>query len=130
MERNQPSYIFQQGKWLSRETSHFVFYYRAGSHTETIIDSICRQQENNYTEICESLHKRNPDYKITFFIFPSLKEKVAITHQAGYTHSIGDYNAVYYIDSDTLSNVLGKHEVTHLLMQKFYGLGPTVSSNG
>jgi hypothetical protein len=121
MARNSPNYVLNQGEWNSRSTNHFVFYFRPGSRTERQINIIADRQENNYKEILGLLQASDPDCKIRVFIFPTLEDKIHITSSWAYAHTIGDYHTVYCIDRDTIRNVVGRREVTHLLLGEVWG---------
>ena len=121
MERNKPNTILSGGDWKKYSSEHYNYYYRPDSRTVVWIDSIARKQESNLRELNSFFSVNDNQIKIHFFIFPSLWAKIAITSEKAYAHCIPEYDAVYYIDGDTISNVLGKHEVTHLVIRKYLG---------
>jgi len=119
--RNSPPHILKQGEWNTRSTEHFLYYFRPGSRTEQHIDTIMDRQERNYAEVLELLQTNDPDLQIKVFIFPTLESKIRITSSRAYAHTVADYNTVYCIDRDTIRNVFGKLEITHLLLGKVWG---------
>ncbi len=121
MARNSPDYVLKQGEWNTRSTEHFEFYFRPGSRSEKQIDTIVEGQERNYAEILQLLDASDPKLKIKTFIFPSLEDKTRITASSVYAHAVYPHNTVYCIDSDTIRNVIGKHEVTHLIVSAVWG---------
>lgn len=125
IERNRPEIILQDGDWLSYHTKHFDFYYRPGSKSEGRIALIANRQENNYLEILNQLHLHDHNFRAIHFIFSSFEEYDDITDagQFGNGHEIGDFNAIYSVDGYSLSNIMGKHELTHFIVDKFFGPG-------
>ena len=103
-------------------SKHYDFYYRPDSKTVLWIDSIASKQESNLRELNNFLNVKDKQIKIHFFIFPNLSDKIDITKDKAYAHCVPEYDAVYYIDGDTINNVLGKHEITHLVIRKYFGV--------
>lgn len=122
MELNKPSYILSIGKWQTYSSQHFNFYYRLDSKSASWIDSISVVQESNLHKLSKFLNREDIETKIQFFIFPSLTEKATITGEKARAHTVPVYDAVYYIDSDTINNVLGQHEIGHYLLRKYFGV--------
>jgi len=121
--RNTPDFTLKQGEWNSRSTEHFEFYFRPGSRSEEQIDNIMNGQERNYTEILQLLNAGDPKLKIKTFIFQTLEDKVRVTGSSAYAyaHVIYPHRTVYCVDSDTIKNAIGKHEVTHLIVMEVWG---------
>lgn len=125
VERNRPEKILQEGDWLSYHTKHFDFYYRPGSKSEGRIKLIANRQENNYLDILNQMHLHDHNFRAIYFIFSSFDEYDDITDagQFGNGHEIGNYDAIYGVDGYSLSNIMGKHELTHFIVDKFFGAG-------
>ncbi|MDP4173008.1 MAG: hypothetical protein Q8933_03485 [Bacteroidota bacterium] len=125
MELNKPERVLSQGVWHSYITRHFNFYYRPGYRSSVYIDSIAAKQEENYSEVLKLFNLYDYGYKVKYFIFEDFKDYDNITGAGSFsnTYEIGNYGAVYAIDNDSLSNVTGKHEITHFLVDNFFGFG-------
>ncbi|MGE5399349.1 MAG: hypothetical protein ACM3S2_03035 [Ignavibacteriales bacterium] len=125
VERNRPGKILQEGDWIPYHTKHFDFFYRPASRSSERIQIIASRQENNYLEILNRLHLLDHNFRAIFFIFSSFEEYDRITDagQYGNGHEIGIYDAIYGVDDYSLSNVMGKHELTHFIVDKYFGLG-------
>lgn len=125
MEMNRPERVLQQGKWQSYSTRHFDFHYRPDSKSSRMMDIIAARQENNYTEVLRLFHLNDYGYRIMYFIFENIQDYDEVTGAANFssTYEIGNYGSVYAIDNDTLSNVNGKHEITHFIVDNYFGFG-------
>ncbi|MGE5429736.1 MAG: hypothetical protein ACM3QX_01605 [Syntrophomonadaceae bacterium] len=125
VERNRPEKILQDGDWLSYHTKHFDFYYRPGSKSEGRINLIANRQENHYLEILNQMHLHDHNFRAVYFIFSSFEEYDNVTDagQFGNGHEIGNYDAIYAVDGYSFSNIMGKHELTHFIVDKFFGPG-------
>ncbi|MCU7494812.1 MAG: hypothetical protein HF314_11770 [Ignavibacteria bacterium] len=125
IERNRPEKILQDGAWRPYYTKHFDFYYRPGSKSDSTIKMIANRQENNYLEVLNRMYLNDHNFRAIFFIFSSFQEYDDITDagQFGNGHEIGIFDAIYAVDGYSLSNIFGKHELTHFIVDKFFGLG-------
>ena len=125
VERNRPEKILQEGDWLSFHTKHFDFYYRPGSKSEGRISIIANKQENNYLDILNQMHLHDHTFRAIFFIFSSFEEYDDVTDagQFGNGHEIGSFDAIYAVDGYSFSNIMAKHELTHFVVDKFFGVG-------
>lgn len=125
VERNRPEKILQDGQWLSYHTKHFDFYYRPGSKSEGRINLIANRQENNYLDILNQIHLHDHNFRAIYFIFSSFEEYDDVTDagQFGNGHEIGSFDAIYSVDGYSLSNIMAKHELTHFIVDKFFGTG-------
>lgn len=125
MEKNQPDRVLRQGIWLTTPSRHFDFYYRPDSRSAATISAIVQKQEKYYSEVLRLFHVYDYGYKIRYFIFDSFDDYDDVTGAGDFsnTYEIGNYGSVYAIDNDTLSNVTGKHEITHYIVDNYFGFG-------
>ncbi len=102
------------GKWLKKETDHYIFHYLPNSKAELDITKIAERQENAYKKIISILNIDEPKQKIHYYLYPDAKIKKELTGDGGVAQSIFHDFSIHAVYAKGI-NPLGEHEDTHLL---------------
>ncbi|MEX0918349.1 MAG: hypothetical protein WDZ85_00040 [Candidatus Paceibacterota bacterium] len=101
-------------RWLTRETTHYIFHYFPDSVAEREIEMIEKRQEEAFAKIITFLKILEPEKKITYYLYPDAKIKKELMGDDWYAQAIYQDFVVHLLYTET-DKPLGEHEDTHLL---------------
>lgn len=116
-EQYLPTYIhdfLKDKNWLTRESTHYRFYYFPKSVAESEIESIVARQETSCEKVIAFLNVPKPDRLIEYYLYPSKEAKTKLMGDDWYAQAIYDEFRVHLLYTETIKP-LGEHEDTHLL---------------
>ncbi len=97
----------------TRETEHFVIYYAPRSADARTIDVIAREHEFAWDELRTAMNGREPDGKVTSFVFASTAQKRQ-QMGAGTVQVAAPWRRQIYLDHRPFPHPVLHHELAHI----------------
>ena len=101
-------------RWVTKETTHYIFYYFPNSVAEKDIEIIEEIQEKSFEKIFNFLSIEKPKQKIKYYFYPDKETKIQLMGDGGYAQAIFKDFTVHSLYTDE-HKPIGEHEDTHLL---------------
>jgi hypothetical protein len=101
-------------RWVTKETSHYIFHYFTNSVAERDIKIIEDTQEKSFEKIISFLSVEKPKQKIEYYFYPSRETKIELMGDSGYAQAVFKDFTVHCLYTDE-HKPIGEHEDTHLL---------------
>lgn len=108
--------VFEQDKYKSYITEHYVFHYAPGSLAEKEIRQIAETQEAAFSRICTALQLNYPE-RINYYFTDSPLDIGRVFWEEGTScngMALCGENKIYAVYSDDIK-CIGPHEDTHLI---------------
>jgi len=101
-------------RWITKESTHYIFHYFSDSVASLEIGEIEKTQEESFEKIVSLLKVEIPKEKIKYYFYPDLEVKKELMGDDGYAQAVHKDLAIHVLYTEE-HKPIGEHEDTHLL---------------